>query len=184
MSTMSTLPMRHTYTASDLATMPDDGNRYELIDGTLIVTPAPAMRHQRAATRLVVVLAAACPPGLEVFAAPFDVRLATDTVVQPDVLVVRQDDLDDAGLPAVPLLAVEILSPSTRLVDLNLKKARYEKARCPAYWIVDPDEPSLTVWQLEDDGRYSATAHVTGDETLAVTTPFEVSLVPASLVSR
>lgn len=161
MSAVTTLPVRRTYTADDLADMPDDGNRYELIDGTLIVTPAPVMRHQRVVTRLAVTLDAVVPEGMEIFPAPFDVRLADDTVVEPDVLVARQADLTEKNLPAPPVLAVEVLSPSTRLVDLNLKKARYEAAGCPAYWVVDPgtDESpaSIVAWTLRD-GRTSRRA--------------------------
>lgn len=181
MNTVITLPRGRALTAGDLATTPDDGWRYELLDGTLIVTPTPAMHHQRASMRLVVLLASACPPGLEVFHAPFAVTLTDDTVMQPDLLVARQSDLVPDGLHTAPLLAVEIASPSTRLVDLELKKARYEAAGCPSYWIVDPDEPSVTAWEL-NGGAYAVAGRATGTERLTVTTPFAVSIVPARLV--
>ncbi|MDO5628008.1 MAG: Uma2 family endonuclease [Mobilicoccus sp.] len=183
---MTSLPVHHTWTVDDLDHTPDDGNRYELIDGTLIVTPAPVPSHQRASMRLAVILVSACPPGCEVFAAPLDVRLAGDTAVQPDLLVVDPANLTDRGLAGPPLLAVEILSPSTRLIDLNLKKARYEVARCPSYWIIDPGlrgEPSITAWQLEGD-HYTLAGTATGKETLHLTAPFPLDLTPAALTSR
>ncbi|GMA38940.1 hypothetical protein GCM10025883_09850 [Mobilicoccus caccae] len=182
---MTTLPVRHTWTVDDLDTMPDDGNRYELIDGTLVVTPAPLLRHQRASVRLAFLLQRACPPDLEVFCAPFDVRLAPDTAVQPDLLVAHQDRLTRRGLDGSPLLAVEILSPSTRLVDLNLKKARYEVARCPSYWVVDPGTDdaaaSITAWDLDGD-TYTQVGTVRGEESLTLAEPFPVTIVPAALV--
>lgn len=69
---------------------------------------------------------------------PFDVALADDTVVQPDVLVARRSDLTEHDPPTAPVPVVEVLSPRTRHIDLALKRARFEVAGCPAYWIVDP----------------------------------------------
>ena len=119
--------------------------------------------------------------GLEVLAAPFDVRLADDTVLQPDVLVCRVADLTQRNLPVAPLLAIEVLSPSTRLVDLNLKRARYEAAGCDSYWVVDPTEPSITAWELRD-GAYVEVASVTGGELFSAARPFSVALAPRDLV--
>lgn len=145
-----TLRSGDVFTEDDLPGMPDDGNRYEIVDGSLIVTPSPIRRHQRAVVALTRRLAQACPPDLEVLVAPFDVRISATTVLQPDVLVTSRDDGDQRQLPGPPLLAVEVLSPSTRLIDLGLKRARYEAAGCPSYWVVDPVAPSLTAWQLVD----------------------------------
>ncbi|WP_284302959.1 Uma2 family endonuclease [Mobilicoccus caccae] len=182
---MTTLPTRHTWTVDDLDTMPDDGNRYELLDGLLVVTPAPSRRHQRISMRLGSALHALCPAGLEVLAAPFDVRLAPDTSLQPDVLVASMDELTERGLPTAPLLAVEILSPSTRLYDLNLKKARYEEAGCASYWVVDPGTdatpPSITAWDLQD-GLFVEVGAAEGEQTLSVSRPFPITLSPAGLV--
>lgn len=179
--TVTVLPQSRPLTADDLAAVPDDGHRYELVDGTLIVTPAPSWRHQRAVARLLRTLMDAAPDGLEALAAPFDVRLADDTVLQPDVLVCRVSDLTQRNLPVSPLLAVEVLSPSTRLIDLNLKRARYEAAGCQAYWVVDPDAPSITAWELRD-GAYVEVAAVRGDEAITASHPILVSLTPRSLV--
>jgi len=181
MGTVITLPRGQPLTRDDLDAMPDDGHRYELVDGTLVVTPAPSFRHQVVAGELYLLLRRACPPDFYVLFAPFDVALAQDTVLQPDLLVARRADFTDRDLPVAPLLAVEVLSRSTRHVDHGLKRARYEAAGCPAYWVVDPDEPSLTVWGLA--GReYQRQAHVTARERYTSTLPYEVSIVPAELL--
>jgi Uma2 family endonuclease len=83
-----------------------------------------------------------------------------------------------------PLLVVEIRSPSTALIDLNHKKAAYERFGVPSYWIADLDvaHPSLTVFELAGD-RYAEAANVTGDEPFSTRRPFPVWVVPAALVS-
>lgn len=182
MTTVTTLPQSRPLTYADLEAMPDDGHRYELLDGALIVTPSPRLTHQRVVGRLHLLLATACPPGLEALLAPFDVKLAEDTALQPDLLVCRSADLTERNLPTAPLLAVEVLSPSTRLIDLNLKRARYEQAGCPSYWVIDPDKPSVVVWELRDS-QYVDVARVTGDETAAVRLPFDVALTPSRLLT-
>jgi Uma2 family endonuclease len=182
MGDVTTLPRGRAYTRADLLAIPDDGHRYELVDGSLVVTPAPSLRHQEALLNLAVVLKARCPADLVVLVAPFDVALATDTVLQPDVLVARRSDLTDRDLPTAPVLAVEVLSPSTRRIDLTLKRARFEAAGCPAYWVVDPDTPSITAWQLVD-GRYVDAGHAEGDQLFEVGLPFAVRLRPADLLA-
>ena len=102
------LPWGARLTEDDLAHMPDDGHRYELIDGVLLVTPAPNVAHQRCVVSIVALLHAARPEEHAVLVGPFDVRLSQFTVVQPDVLVARKSDLTDARLEGAPVLAVEI----------------------------------------------------------------------------
>jgi len=181
MGAVTTLPRGQAFTRDDLDSMPDDGHRYELIDGTLIVTPAPSPSHQRMAFRLGVILDAARPGDHEVLMAPLDVTLAEDSVLQPDLLVARRSDFTERALPVAPLLAVEVLSPSTRRVDLTLKRSRYESAGCPSYWVLDPDTPSLTAWDLRDE-VYVETANVTGDQEFSTETPFAVSFSPSQLL--
>jgi len=181
-ATQSWLPRGRPFTREDLDRMPDDSNRYELIDGVLIVSPSPRWVHQRVVAHLVALMLPACPSDLEVLLGPFDVPLATDTLVIPDLLVARRADLTDRDLPTAPLLAVEVLSPSTRRFDLTLKRSRYEAAGAPAYWVVDPDEPSLLAWELRE-GSYGEVAHVRGDEAFAATLPFPVTVTPAALVT-
>jgi Uma2 family endonuclease len=168
------------FTRAELDALPDDGRRHELIDGCLVVTPSPGFLHQVVVGRLFRLLDDHASNDVVVLVAPFDVVLADDTVVEPDVLVARGRDFTAKDLPAAPLLAVEVLSPSTRRIDLHLKLARYEAAGCPAYWVVDPDLPSLTAWQLEA-GRYGEVARVVGGEAWTATSPFEVTVVPDSL---
>jgi Uma2 family endonuclease len=111
------------WTVDDLDRLPDDGLRYELVDGVLLVSPAPRPRHQRAVLGLARrVLADACPPELEVFVAPLDFRPARQRSLQPDVLVVRREDVGEDNVSRPLLLAVEVLSPGTRLRDETLKR--------------------------------------------------------------
>lgn len=178
-----TLPWGAPLTEDDLAAMPEDGHRYELVDGALIVTPSPNLGHQRCVVSLLVLLHGARHPEHEVLVAPFDVRLSRTTVLVPDVLVARRTDLTPARLETAPLLVVEVRSPSTRLYDLGTKRLVYEAAGVPAYWLLDPDAPSLTVLHL-DEGRYVEHAVVTGDEPYHAIFPFLVTVVPAHLVDR
>lgn len=185
MTTMTTemrgLPRGRALTRADLAEMPDDGHRYELLDGVLVVSPAPRFRHQDAVVRLAHRLFSACPPDLAVLTAPFDVVLAEDTVIQPDLLVAARSEFTERDLPGAPLLAVEVLSPSIRSIDLLLKKDRLERAGCAHYWVVDADEPSIIVWSLAD-GAYRQSAHIVGDELHTFDAPFPLAFAPADLV--
>ena len=179
MGVMTTLPRGRALTVADLEAMPDDGNRYELIDGVLVVSPSPGIPHQWALLELYAVLRAGCPDDLKVLCAPLDV-LAPDTAVQPDILVARRSDLTGKYLEVPPLLAVEVLSPSNRVYDLNVKFARYEVAGIPSYWVVDPDELRLIAWKLRD-GRYVEVADVADGDDWHTRTPFELTISPARL---
>lgn len=181
MTTMTSLPRGREFTRADLDTMPDDGNRYELIDGALIVTPSPKLPHQGVVGELYLRLRQSCPEGFRVYLAPLDITLGVRTVTQPDLLVTTAAQASGSDHEGVPLLALEVLSPSTRHIDLGLKRSRYEAAACPSYWVVDPAEPSLRAWDLVD-GSYVEVAHVRGDERAELSLPFPVTLVPASLV--
>jgi Uma2 family endonuclease len=181
MDAMTLLPRSRPLTEADLAAMPDDGHRYELIDGTLVVTPGPSLHHQGVLRQLTVLLLPQVPPGHTLLFAPFDVRLDEYSVLQPDLLVARDEDFDSRRLNGPPVLAVEVLSPSTRRIDLTLKKARYEAAGCAAYWVVDPETPSVTAWHLVA-GEYVETARATGDEVLDVDRPFPIRLPVAELL--
>ena len=87
LSPMAALPAGRAYTVDDLESLPDNGHRYELIDGSLLVTPAPSKRHQIAVGRLYQVLDRAAPDGLTVVVAPYEWRLGSQTALQPDLLV-------------------------------------------------------------------------------------------------
>jgi Uma2 family endonuclease len=172
------------WTVADLAGLPDDGLQYELLDGVLLVTPATVLRHQRAAGHLYLLLTEACPPrGLEVYFAPVDWQPDDRTSLQPDLLVVRDEDVEHANIRAPLVLAVEILSPSTRRKDLILKRSKYEDVGVTSYWVVDPQAPSLTVFELRE-GRYVEVGQVFGSDELVVEQPFKVAVTPAGLVAR
>jgi Uma2 family endonuclease len=181
MTTSTGLPRGRPLTAADLETMPDDGHRYELIDGSLIVTPSPAIPHQRVVGNLHVLLRAACTEQLEVMLAPLDVTVSEITVLQPDLLVAARTTLAGRKMVGLPVLAIEVLSPSTRLIDLNLKHAAFERAAVGSYWVVDPEAPSINAWRLED-GRYVEQAGAVGDELFRVGRPFPIELRPDDLV--
>jgi Uma2 family endonuclease len=172
------------FTVDDLEAMPDDGNRYELIDGMLLVSPAPGRRHQKMAYRLFGVLESACPDEFDVLGAPFSVRPSNTTELQPDVLVGRDEDFTDKLLPVAPVLAVEVFSPSSVLNDLNNKKAAYQRLGVASYWVIDPEEPSLVAFELDDAGIYQQVAEVKGDDPFEAKRPFSVRVVPSDLLGR
>ena len=170
------------FTVAELDRLPDDGRRYELMDGVLIVSPRPAMIHQFVAFRLARVLDDACPEGLCVVPEP-GVELGQDTEFDPDITVIRMDQVRGSKLTEPPLLVVEIRSPSTALIDLNRKKDAYQRFGVPSYWIVDPDpaQVEFTVFELQGD------KYVTEEKTaepFTVARPFPVSITPAALTSR
>ncbi|SDD53368.1 Uma2 family endonuclease, partial [Actinokineospora iranica] len=96
-ATTGSYPFAHgrPFTVDDLEAMPDDGNRYELLDGMLLVSPAPGVRHQKIVVKLSRLLDEVCPRSLHVLVAPFAVRTARDIELRPDVLVAREEDLTE-----------------------------------------------------------------------------------------
>lgn len=180
MTSMTSIPVEADFTADDLDAMPDDGRRYELVDGQLLVTPSPTLRHQSVSTELLFRLRLAVPPGLRVLSAPMDVRLGPRLQVQPDLLVVRDEGLEGARVESVPLLAVEIASPGTRSRDRVLKRNAYEAAGIASYWLVDPRGPAITVLERRE-GRYEQVAIVEGDQPWTAELPYRVTVVAADL---
>lgn len=128
----------------------DDGQRYEVVDGVLHVTPAPVPRHQIVAAALFRVLDGWVHPrrlGLVLFA-PSDVVLSDIDVVQPDVFFVARARLEIVGpkaIEAAPDLVVEVLSPSTRKLDRGAKLAAYARFGVAEHWLVDPQASWLEV---------------------------------------
>lgn len=155
---------------SDYAAIPDDGKRYEVLEGSLYVTPAPSSAHQHASKRLFLQLQEYFEGRSlgEVFFAPIDVILSAHDIVQPDLVVVaRAEQVSKRGIEGSPVLAVEILSPSTREHDRTRKSGRYANLGIAHYWIVDPEARSLECRRLERGG-YVVTAHAEGSATLSV----------------
>ncbi|HUF64383.1 MAG TPA: Uma2 family endonuclease [Gemmatimonadaceae bacterium] len=143
------------WTVEQLATLPDDGKRYEIIDGELYVTPSPVYRHQYAVVEMVTALRTYLKPlGAGVaLAAPADVEFDRRTVVEPDVLVLplfagrRPHVFAEAGRL---LLAVEVLSPGTAARDRGIKRELYQRQGVPEYWIVDLDARLIERWRPDD----------------------------------
>lgn len=171
------------FTVADLDRMPDDGHRYEVLDGALVVSPRPTNSHQEVAMELAVRLRNACPRDLRVIPEPA-VQLSGTTEFAPDIAVIRREQVNAAKCTVPPLLVVEIRSPSTALIDLGRKKAAYEQFGVPAFWIVDPrvKKPSLTVFELTA-GCYRQTAQVSGDQPYRAEQPFPVEVIPSALVA-
>jgi Uma2 family endonuclease len=150
-------------TYDDFVNFPDDGQRHELIDGEHYVTPSPATIHQRLVGRLHLALGnwlQSHPIG-EVFPAPFDVVLSPHDIVEPDLLVVLSDQSDivtAAHVRGTPALVVEVLSPGTRRRDTGLKRRLYDRAGVREYWLVGPDDRTVTVWHRASDGSFAADA--------------------------
>jgi Uma2 family endonuclease len=171
------------FTVSDLDRMPDDGHRYELLDGTLIVSPAPGPANQHVADTLCDLLQLARPEELIVFPS-VSVRIGTRSALEPDAVVARPSDVREARLVVPPLLVAEVLSPDSAVWDLNIKKTAYELFGVQSYWVIDPDpeRPSLRAFRLVD-GTYHHAGHARGEEAFRAKEPFPVEIVPSRLVA-
>ena len=152
----------------DLLRLPDDGKRYEIIEGVLYEMPGPSYSHQFASSRLYLLIALAAQAiGQIALYSPLDLILASGgTPVQPDLLVLpsRGDDPTGARIQGVtPTLLVEILSPSNPTHDLVRKRRLYELAGVPEYWIVSPEAKTIELLTLERK-EYRTHVRAGGDE--------------------
>jgi Uma2 family endonuclease len=141
------------HTADMVRAFPDDGNRYEVVHGELLVTPAPRLLHQVVHHRLHLALGIYLErdPVGQLLSSPADISWGPDILVQPDLFVVDLAEartLDWRRLKSL-LLAVEILSPSSLQADRFTKRRLYQERRIPAYWVVDPDAGLVEVWTPE-----------------------------------
>ena len=147
-------PRQGQWTYDDYAALPDDGQRYEVMNGVLIMAPAPTPEHQGVSTLLLVYLfqySQAIGLG-KIFAAPLDVELASNRVVQPDILVVLNANLHKIAAKrfiGAPDLVIEIASPGTELYDRLSKYEAYEQAGVSEYWMVNSSDKSIEVSVLE-----------------------------------
>jgi len=142
------------YTAEMVRALPEDGNRYEVVRGELLVTPAPRAWHQEVAFRLAESLREYLrrERAGHLFCSPADISWGPDTLVQPDVFVVPLEQartLEWAKMTHL-LLVAEVLSPSTRRADRFTKRLEYQRRGVRLYWIVDPDEQQVEVWTPAD----------------------------------
>lgn len=141
------------WTREEVLALPDDGNRYELFDGELLVTPAPSGLHQVILVRLFEAVApfvTAHGLGITLFS-PADLDLGGDQLSQPDMFVVPSlpPGLAWPDFPN-PILVVEVVSPSSAHHDRTIKRRRFQRAGIPEYWIVDPESRTVEVWRPED----------------------------------
>lgn len=160
--------------------LPDDGKRHEIIDGVHYVTPSPGAGHQLVAGELHVLLHAYVKRERIgwLLLAPFDVDLAEDTIVEPDIVVMpRAGSVPPrAGSPGlIPLLAIEVISPSSVSRDRILKRRRYQRAGIAEYWIVDPGSRLIERWLPRDD-RPEIITDVLRWSPSGATAPLEIEL--------
>ena len=161
-------PGKIVLTYDEYCQLPNDRNRYEILDGELSVTPAPAAKHQIALGNLHRILS------IHVFAnhsgrlmlAPTDLILAATTVVQPDLIYIGKDRshiVTERGVEGTPTLVIEILSPSTHSNDRQAKAQLYAKYGVPHYWLLDPDLHFLEAYELSGT-HYTLIVKAQGDD--------------------
>jgi Uma2 family endonuclease len=154
----------------------------EVVDGQLIMTPPPSTLHQRAVTRLAVILSAAVPPALEVLVSPVGWVLSRDPlhVREPDLVVVEASAVGGPLLSTAPVLAVEVVSPASRERDLVAKRTAYAEAGLGWYWLVDVDVPQILILR-NAGGTFVEHRSAVGEEAIAIADPFTVQVSPAAL---
>ena len=143
---------RYTWTYDEYARLPDDGNRYEVIDGEVLVTPSPSPTHQHILLRLSLALHVYVEhEGLGVVLPDVDLLFVEGQFLRPDLLFMptsRRAGITSRGVEQAPGLVVEILSPSSGSVDRVKKPRRYRDFGVPEYWVVDPEERVVWVWRF------------------------------------
>jgi Uma2 family endonuclease len=157
------------WTADMVRQLPDDGNRYEVVHGELLVTPAPRFDHQLLVSRLAVAIGTYLEHEAVgvMLTSPADISWGRDVLVQPDVFVAPRDEAQTrewSGIRSL-LLVVEVLSPSTARADRFTKRHRYQDAGVPLYWIVDGDAQRVEVWTLAADLPVMETQQLVGRPT-------------------
>lgn len=153
------------------AAMPDDGGRYEIVDGNLeLMSPGPSRIHQEVSIELEFALLQNCKSDYKIFHAPFDLILSPTDVVQPDILMIHRSRLHiltDRGVEGPPDLVVEIVSPGSRVRDKVTKMKIYAKYGVPEYWIIDAVAQTLERYRLVDETRYDLDHVFEGDDRVA-----------------
>ena len=151
---MSQQTTRYKWTYADYARLPDDGNRYEVIDGELLVTPAPSTMHQHVLATLMIALRLFVErEGLGVVFPDVDLLFASGQYLRPDLVFVPNSSragITNRGVEEPPGLVVEILSPSSSSIDRVKKPLRYGDFGVPEYWVVDPEERVVWVWRFAE----------------------------------
>jgi Uma2 family endonuclease len=148
-------------TYDDYCLLPNDRNRYEILDGELSVTPAPTTRHQTVLGNLHRFLANYVVANQfgKLFIAPTDLILAPTTVIQPDLIFIGNDRrhiLTERAIEGPPTLVIEVLSPTTHRTDRVTKAQLYARHNVPNYWLIDPDQRTLEAYELVIDHYHLA----------------------------
>ncbi len=165
------MDIRLTY--DDYCLLPDDGKRYEIIDGELFVTPSPRRSHQKVVTRLTSYLnefAERTGCG-EVYVARFDVVFSLFDVVEPDILYVSKEHasvLTEKNVQGAPDVVVEVLSETTSARDGSIKHKLYARHGVQEYWLIDPDKLTAEIYRCGAQGLEPAAALQSSD---CITTP-------------
>lgn len=146
------MPVDIRLTYEDYCLLPNDGKRYEIIEGELFVTPSPNFLHQTVVTNLTYYLSSFLKdhPLGRVIVSPFDVVFSQFDVVEPDILYVsrsRASVLTEKNVQGSPDLVVEVLSQSTTKIDRTTKLKLYARFNVEEYWIIDPEGPSTEVYR-------------------------------------
>lgn len=180
----------HQVTYEMYAEMPEDGHRYEIIDGVLkMMTPGATTNHQTISRELGFHLMSNCKNDYLLFHAPLDVMLSPTNVVQPDLLMIHRSRLHlvtKRGVAGAPDLVVEILSPGSRKRDRMIKQDVYAEFGVPEYWIVDPETRTLEQYQLDGASRlvlinlFESDERITSDKLPCVS--FEASEIFRDLI--
>jgi len=163
-------PGQGNWTYEDYAAIPDDGKRYEVINGVLFLKPSPEVWHQEALGALFAYLwdhVKRVKLG-RTYVSPLDVELAPKTIVQPDILLILSEHMDkgpDSHIVGVPDLVIEVLSAGTTGYDYREKWDAYAYAGVPEYWIVDPTRRTIELLVLENK-VYGSSGIFQGKQTL------------------
>jgi Uma2 family endonuclease len=174
-------PGRIVLTYEDLLDTPDDGKRYEILEGDLYVTAAPNLAHQHCVGMLLQIIGPHVRErGLgRIYVAPADVLLSNISVVEPDLVFISRQRLDlltPANVRGTPDLAIEVLSPSTERTDRGRKMQIYGQYGLEHYWLVDPAARFVEAYRLVE-GRYELAARARDDEPLCAP-PFPELTIP------
>lgn len=175
----------HLLTVDDLENTPDDGRRYELVDGRLDVSAAPSSEHFRIANRLSTCLNLLCEGEFEIGEGPglnFQSEKASFRI--PDVAVFDYEIPESKHFDIPPLLAVEIVSQDSTRRDYVTKRREYANFGIPSYWIIDPLLGTIDLTELRlEDGQYLDATQVSGEEVFETDFPFPIKLVPHWLLA-
>ena len=154
---------RYVCTVEDYRSVPEGGPRYELIEGQMIMAPAPNRLHQKISRNLQFLIMRYLEehPIGAIYNAPFDVELNEFNVFQPDLVYVRLERASvftDQGVTGAPDLVVEVLSPKTLKYDLGPKREVYARSGVSELWVIDPEARKLSIYYLQQDNQNPAYA--------------------------